>query len=114
LLSAQVASVAGNAAQVSTDTARSQVVAKRAPLPRPDVRGTTGFFVTGKNAVSLATTPGATGFGVATPNKNQSAALMFVGGAAFLGGLIIDDDAGTVIAIGGLIVGLYGLYNYLQ
>jgi hypothetical protein len=58
--------------------------------------------------------PTATGFGVAAPNKNQSMALMFVGGAAFLGGLIIDDDAGTVIAIGGLIVGLYGLYNYLQ
>jgi hypothetical protein len=39
--------------------------------------------------------------------------LMIVGGAALLAGLIIGDDAGTVIAVGGAIVGLYGLYLYL-
>ncbi|MGH7712364.1 MAG: hypothetical protein ACREOG_13830 [Gemmatimonadaceae bacterium] len=36
--------------------------------------------------------------------------LMVVGGAAFLAGLIIGDDAGNALAIGGAIVGLYGLY----
>ena len=40
--------------------------------------------------------------------------LMIVGGAALLAGLIIGDDAGTVIAVGGAVVGLYGLYLYLQ
>ena len=39
---------------------------------------------------------------------------MAVGGAALLTGLIISGDAGKVIAIGGAIVGLYGLYEYLQ
>lgn len=39
--------------------------------------------------------------------------LMIVGGAALLAGLIIGDDAGTVIAVSGAIVGLYGLYLYL-
>jgi hypothetical protein len=39
--------------------------------------------------------------------------LMIVGGAALLAGLIIGDDAGTVIAVGGAVVGLYGLYLYL-
>ena len=37
-----------------------------------------------------------------------------VGGAALLTGLIIGDDAGTVIAVSGALVGLYGLYEYLQ
>ena|SRR6187402_3043187 len=44
----------------------------------------------------------------------QPIALMVVGGAALLTGLIIGDDAGTVIAVSGALVGLYGLYEYLQ
>ena len=44
----------------------------------------------------------------------QPVALMVVGGAALLAGLIIGDDAGTVIAVGGALVGLYGLYEFLQ
>ena len=41
-------------------------------------------------------------------------ALMVVGGSALLAGLIIGGDAGTVIAIGGVVIGLIGLYQYLQ
>ena len=44
----------------------------------------------------------------------QPVALMVVGGAAFITGLIIGDDAGTAIAVGGAVVGLVGLYQYLQ
>ena len=44
----------------------------------------------------------------------QPIALMVVGGAAILTGLIIGDDAGTAIAVGGAVVGLVGLYQYLQ
>jgi hypothetical protein len=44
----------------------------------------------------------------------QPVALMVVGGAALLTGLIIGNDAGTVIAVGGALIGLYGLYEYLQ
>jgi hypothetical protein len=52
--------------------------------------------------------------GAAVSNGNQSTALMIVGGAAFLAGAIIGDDAGTIIMVGGAAVGLYGLYLYLQ
>ena len=45
---------------------------------------------------------------------SQSQVLMIVGGAAFLTGAIIGDDAGTIVMIGGAAVGLYGLYLYLQ
>jgi hypothetical protein len=44
----------------------------------------------------------------------QPVALMVVGGAAHLTGLIIGDSAGTAIAVGGAVVGLVGLYQYLQ
>ena len=40
--------------------------------------------------------------------------LMIVGGAAFVAGLIIGDDAGTVVMVSGAAIGLYGLYLYLQ
>ncbi len=41
-------------------------------------------------------------------------ALMIVGGAAILVGLVIGNDAGYAISIGGAVVGLIGLYQYLQ
>jgi hypothetical protein len=39
---------------------------------------------------------------------------MIVGGAAIVAGAIIGDDAGTIFMVGGAIIGLWGLYNYLQ
>jgi hypothetical protein len=41
-------------------------------------------------------------------------ALMIVGAAAFIAGLIIGGGAGTAVAIAGAAVGLYGLYLFLQ
>lgn len=39
---------------------------------------------------------------------------MIIGGAALVGGAIVGDDVGTLIMLGGLGYGLYGLYLYLQ
>jgi len=52
----------------------------------------------------------------AAPRKGygQPVALMVVGGAAVLTGLIIGDAPGTIIAVGGAVMGLYGLFEYLQ
>ncbi len=44
----------------------------------------------------------------------QSRAMMIVGGAALVVGAIIGDTPGTILMVGGAIVGLVGLYNYLQ
>jgi hypothetical protein len=44
----------------------------------------------------------------------QPEALMIVGGAAILIGAIIGNDAGAFFMVGGAVVGLYGLYKYLQ
>jgi hypothetical protein len=56
-----------------------------------------------------APAPGA-GRGDTARNK----ALMIVGGAALLVGAIIGNDAGTIIMVGGAVVGLYGLYKFLE
>lgn len=47
-------------------------------------------------------------------HQGQGVALMVVGGAAMIGGLMIGDGAGDAIAIGGLAVGLVGLYQYVR
>jgi hypothetical protein len=44
----------------------------------------------------------------------QNVALMVVGGAALLTGLIIGGDGGALVAIGGAAVGLVGLYNFIK
>jgi hypothetical protein len=47
------------------------------------------------------------------PSRGSGVGLMILGGAALVTGLIIGDNAGTVIAVGGALIGLYGLYVYL-
>jgi hypothetical protein len=44
----------------------------------------------------------------------QNVALMVVGGAALIIGAAIGETAGVLLAIGGAIVFLYGLYNFIQ
>ena len=48
------------------------------------------------------------------PRTGQSKALMIVGGAALVTGLIIGGDAGALLAVGGAVVGLYGLYQFVR
>jgi hypothetical protein len=39
---------------------------------------------------------------------------MIVGATALLVGAVIGDDAGTIIMVGGAVIGLWGLYNFLN
>jgi len=75
-------------------------------------------------AVSYAPTLAATRFGISTEaqaplttdasaarmGRREGRAFALVGGAAVIAGILIGGDAGTVIAIGGAGIGLYGLY----
>jgi len=38
--------------------------------------------------------------------------LMAAGGALFIAGLLIGDDLGTLLSVGGAVVGAYGVYLY--
>jgi hypothetical protein len=48
------------------------------------------------------------------PGFGQPEALMIVGGAAVVLGLLVGDSAGGALAFGGAVVGLVGLYQYLR
>jgi hypothetical protein len=47
-------------------------------------------------------------------NLGQARAMMVVGLGGLLAGAVIGDSAGTIIMVGGAIVGLVGLYEYLK
>lgn len=96
--------------------AASQPAAAQAPVPSPAAAAAP--------MTSLAPTLAATRLGFSAEDQapltvNASATRMgpregwvfaIVGGAALISGLLIGGDAGTVIAIGGAGLGLYGLY----
>ncbi|CAN5819008.1 hypothetical protein BH11GEM2_BH11GEM2_05340 [soil metagenome] len=46
--------------------------------------------------------------------RSHGEVLMIVGGAAILTGIVVGNNAGYAISIAGAVVGLYGLYEYLQ
>src|SRR5512140_2119150 len=47
-------------------------------------------------------------------DTHQNRAMMIVGGAALLTGALIGGDAGLLISVGGAVVGLWGLYQFLK
>ena len=47
-------------------------------------------------------------------NLGQARAMMVVGVAGLIAGAIIGGTPGTIIMVGGTVVGLIGLYEYLQ
>jgi hypothetical protein len=87
--------------------APAAVVAERAPLPAgPSLDAAT--VAVRRPAAELPAAPApARGFDSGTK-------LMILGGAAILTGIVIGGDAGHAISIGGAVVGLIGLYQYLQ
>ena len=65
----------------------------------------------GSHASADAVAPNAMRSSSSSP---RSSAMMVVGGAAFIVGAVVGGKAGTAVMIGGGILGLVGLWNYLQ
>ncbi|HEV7704533.1 MAG TPA: hypothetical protein VGO46_09580 [Gemmatimonadaceae bacterium] len=119
------------------DVQSTEVQTVEAPAPVPEIRGadvqlvdaqatspdapvaTTLAVATGPSMDASALSPRLTSDAALStqamrrPSRGSGVGLMIFGGAALITGLIIGDDAGTVIAVGGALVGLYGLYVYL-
>jgi hypothetical protein len=51
---------------------------------------------------------------VMRPPSGKATALMIAGAALLVAGLIIEDDAGTLVAVAGAAVGAYGVYLYFS
>ena len=96
-------------AATSVVTIDSIVAPSAAPLTAPTGPTMDAAAVGVRHASETSTT-------AASPRGGygQPVALMVVGGAAVLVGLIIGGDAGAAIAIGGAVAGLIGLYQYMQ
>lgn len=47
-------------------------------------------------------------------SQGRNPAMMIVGGVALLVGAVVGGDSGTIIMIGGGVLGLYGLWQYLK
>ena len=114
-LTAIVALVVLAPAAGAQDLARPELARSEAPVATavPAVPSLEAASVAVRAPVAEREMAADVGAPVAAAQFGRGETLMIVGGAALLAGLIIGDDAGTVIAVGGAIVGLYGLYLYL-
>jgi hypothetical protein len=111
----------------SVQTTEVQIAEVPAPVPELQVAAPAADAPTASNPATttgpsndaatlsprLASNAALTTNAMRRPSRNSGVGLMIFGGAALITGLIIGDDAGTVIAVGGALVGLYGLYVYL-
>lgn len=87
--------------------ATSTVAIEAAPLFAATLAGATvGVRVSASNTV-LAPAP-------LQGNVGRNPAMMIVGGVALIVGSVIGGDSGTLMMIGGGVLGLYGLWQYLQ
>ncbi|MFL5506241.1 MAG: hypothetical protein ACJ8AU_05125 [Gemmatimonadales bacterium] len=87
----------------------ASVASNPAPGPRYENQRA-GFTAQDQSTAELRMNAAAKGpFG----SKKNGRIAMIVGGAALIGGLLVDDDAGNVIAVSGLVIGLLGLWTYL-
>ena len=46
--------------------------------------------------------------------RSRAVTLMIVGGATMVVGSVVDGDAGSILMIGGAVIGLVGLWRYLN
>ncbi len=80
--------------------------------------GVAGASMTGLRAgVHLRETSRPSAPTMAAPARaglGQARAMMVVGVAALVAGAIIGGDPGTIVMVGGAVIGLIGLYEYLQ
>jgi hypothetical protein len=49
-----------------------------------------------------------------TARERRGMKYMLIGGALLLTGAIVDDDAGDILMIGGVVVGFYGLWIFIN
>lgn len=61
-----------------------------------------------------ATSSAPAAFASANKGLGQAKAMMGVGIVGFVAGALINGDSGRIIMVGSAVVGLYGLYLYLQ
>lgn len=95
----------------TTPSASSSTVADTASAPAGPILSEASIAV--RRAPVTAAAPAAAA-AAAGRSRDSGTALMIVGGAAVLTGIVIGNGAGYAISVVGAVIGLYGLYQYLQ
>lgn len=112
-----IGAAVNDSARVVADTTQRTTESARAATS-PSSSTNSGASLTGlRSAVHVPQTARASTYSVAPGGAlglGQSRAMMIVGAAALVTGAVIGGDAGTLIMVGGAVIGLVGLYNYLQ
>ncbi|MHB1297487.1 MAG: hypothetical protein ACYC0B_03065 [Gemmatimonadaceae bacterium] len=66
------------------------------------------------NVVAASTPSAEAGAFEDSMGNGKNVAMMWVGGAAIVVGSLVGGDGGQIIAISGAVIGLIGLFHYLQ
>ncbi|MEX2181373.1 MAG: hypothetical protein WD771_04980 [Gemmatimonadaceae bacterium] len=114
VLAAALVTPRAAASQALAAPAAPEVAAPEVAAPAPGigpVRAPAG--VTRSDDVSATATADALSFQNRGPG-NRNVQWMIIGGGLLLGGVIVGDDVGTILAVGGLVIGGIGLWRYLQ
>ena len=118
LSGASLAIAPSAAAQRSTAASSDSLSAPQPAAPAPVATEPASAAPAGPTidaaSVAVRHAPATDAAAVPRGGYGQPVALMGVGGAALVVGLIIGGGAGTAIAVGGAVAGLVGLYQYLQ
>jgi len=110
VLFAAAGSLAAQSAAQNAAAADPQVPAvaapavEQSPVAAPASEGVHAYSPTGPTPVALPR----------REHVGSNVALMIVGGAVLVVGAVVGGTAGTLIMIGGGVVGIIGLYRYLQ
>jgi len=120
MLAAAAPLAAQSSERVSSDSAQISAIPVQPAAEREVVASTpaAGASVTGLRAgvhtreTNRPSQPSMAAVG--SGNLGQARAMMIVGVAALITGAVIGGQAGTFIMVGGAVIGLVGLYDYLQ
>lgn len=107
---------ADSAAPITFDVAAATTTAPvTSPAPVTTTSGPTIAGATSAARVSRdQTNANAKAANMAGQHTSQSTALMIVGGTAVVLGILVGGDAQAPLIVGGAVVGLLGLYQYLH
>jgi hypothetical protein len=113
---AQASNGASGVADVAGTTLAAKFTATTAPAPQagPTLQSLSVGLQRQSSALTATEATGALAAQRRNAGLGQAQAMMIVGGAAILVGAIVGDSPGQIIMIGGAVVGLVGLYKYLQ
>jgi hypothetical protein len=99
-------------------TARAQRAFDKSPTPADSVaaihESRASMIDRPSDAVRRAESAPPAPVPASSQHLGESRAEMVVGGAAIVVGALIGGDGGRFLMLGGAVVGLYGLYNYLK